>query len=366
MRNHGFILLAVLFSLVCSVGMARGQKPAASWKAEWEQVLRRGNAEGKLVIAGAPGGLYRQAMQKFTQSYPEIKMEYTGISGREFAPKLSTERRANLYLWDVHIGGAGTAINVLKQAGVLEPLRPALILPEVLDDKVWFGGLESAFLDSEGKLIFAFEAEISPQVYVNRDVVPAAELNAIEQLTDQKWSNKISWNDPRVDGAGNGRAAFWLVAKGESFVRQLLQQKSTVTRDIRQQVEWLVRGTYPIAIGVGESDLLPFQKEGVGLNVLPLAMDTSAGGRLGSGFGTVMILNRSPNANAGKVFINWLLSMQGQTAWREVAGRNSRRVDVKNDPKTAPKVGVKYFDVDHEERVHLRKTAIQIANEYIK
>jgi basic membrane lipoprotein Med (substrate-binding protein (PBP1-ABC) superfamily) len=62
--------------------MARGQKPAASWKTEWEQVLRRANAEGKLVIAGAPGSLYRQAMQRFAQSYPEIKMEYTGIGGR--------------------------------------------------------------------------------------------------------------------------------------------------------------------------------------------------------------------------------------------------------------------------------------------
>ncbi len=366
MRRPGFILLTIVFSLLSSVEMARAQKPAPSWKAEWEQVLRRGNAEGKVVIAGAPGGLYRQAMQRFAQTYPGIQMEYTSIGGRDFAPKLFAERRANLYLWDVHIGGAGTAINVLKHAGVLEPLKPALILPGVLDDKVWFGGLPSAFLDAEGKLIFAFEAEISPQVYVNRDFVPDAELNAIEQLTDQKWSTKISWNDPRLDGAGNGRAAFWLAAKGEGFVRQLLQQKSTITRDIRQQAEWLVRGTYPIAIGVGESDLLPFQKEGVGMNVLPLAMDTSAGGRLGSGFGTVMFLNRSPNPNAAKVFINWLLSAQGQTAWREIAGRNSRRLDVKNDPKTAPKAGVKYFDVDHEERVHLRKVATQIANEYIK
>jgi iron(III) transport system substrate-binding protein len=366
MKKHGLILLAIVFSLVCSVEMAQGQKPAASWKAEWEQALRAANAEGKVVIAGAPGSLYRQAIQEFTRTYPEIRMEYTGISGRDFGPKLLAERRSNQYLWDVHIGGAGTAINVLKHAGVLESLKPALILPEVVDSKVWFGGFESAFLDSEGKFIFAFQAEISAQVYVNRDGVPDSELNAIEQLTDQKWSGKISWNDPRVDGAGNGRLAFWLVAKGEGFVRKLLQQKSTVTRDLRQQVEWLVRGRYPIAIGVGESDLLPFQKEGLGMNVLPLAMDTSAGGRLSAAFGTVMILNRPPNPNATKIFLNWLLSKQGQTAWREIAGRNSRRIDVKNDPKTAPKAGVKYFDIDNEGTVHLRKVATQIASEYIK
>ena len=50
----------------------------------------------------------------------------------------------------------------------------------------------------------------------------------------------------------------------------MLAQQPALTLDYRQQVEWLVRGTYPIAIA-GNNRILPdFQKQGLGLNAKPL------------------------------------------------------------------------------------------------
>ena len=40
-----------------------------------------------------------------------------------------------------------------------------------------------------------------------------------------------------------------------------------ITHDRRQLVEWLVRGRYPIALGLNEYVLVSFQKKGVGKNV---------------------------------------------------------------------------------------------------
>ena len=43
-----------------------------------------------------------------------------------------------------------------KPAGALDPLRPALILPEVKNDKEWIGGFDSGWADTEKKLFYTF------------------------------------------------------------------------------------------------------------------------------------------------------------------------------------------------------------------
>jgi iron(III) transport system substrate-binding protein len=338
----------------------------SAWQGEWERTVAAARREGLVVVAGAPGQLYRQAMSRFEQAYPDVKLEYVGVSGRDFAPKVLAERRADQFLWDVHLGGPGTPINFLKPEGAFDSLKAAMILPDVLDDSKWFGGFDAGFLDAEGRYVFSFQAERSSQVLVNRDVIPASELSTIGQLADPRWSGKISWNDPRADGGGNGRVAFWLGAGGEDFVRRVLQQQAAITRDLRQQAEWLVRGQYPIAIGLGDTDLLPFQQQGVGTNVHALDPDSPIGSRMSSAFGNVMLMNRAPHPNAAKLYLNWLLSREGQTAWVEIAGRNSRRMDVPNNPAQTPQPGITYFDIDREENVHYRERAKEVAEEYIK
>ena len=45
--------------------------------------------------------------------------------------------------------------------------------------------------------------------------------------------------------------------------------------------------------------------------------------------GSVWIFKNAPNPNAAKLFVNWLLSKEGQTVWNEKAlVENSRRTDV--------------------------------------
>ncbi|MEK7217052.1 MAG: hypothetical protein AAB289_15820, partial [Chloroflexota bacterium] len=51
----------------------------------------------------------------------------------------------------------------------------------------------------------------------------------------------------------------------------------------------------------------------------------------------------APHPNAAKVFFNWLLTKDGQTAYVKSTQENSRRSDVTpGNPITAPKAGVKY------------------------
>ena len=88
-------------------------------------------------------------------------------------------------------------------------------------------------------------------------------------------------------------------------------------------------------------------------------------GAMGSGFGTVSMLDRAPHPNAAKVYINWLLSKAGQTDWGK-SGENSRRLDVPHpDPDHFPKAGVTYIAEQAEENVGTREQAAAMAKQYI-
>jgi iron(III) transport system substrate-binding protein len=333
--------------------------------AEWDRTLAAAKQEGKVHVAGAPGAGYREAMRDFEARYPDVTLEYQGISPAEFVARFNQERRADQYLWDVYITGPTTFDITAKHDGDLLPLRPALLLPEVRNENVWFDGFNGAFLDSEKQYVFSFQAESTPQAYVNRDVIPESELSTIQQLTDPRWKGRIAFHDPRVDGAGNGRVASWAGQLGEDYVRALLRQDVVVTQDYRQLAEWIVRGRYPIALGIGGADLFVFQQEGIGKNVLALGGKAAEAWRLSSGFGVVRLISKPPHPNAAKVFLNWLLSQEGQTAWVTKAGRASRRLDVPQVPNLSPDPDIKYFDIDREETLPLRDRGKEISKEVL-
>jgi ABC-type Fe3+ transport system substrate-binding protein len=78
------------------------------------------------------------------------------------------------------------------------------------------------------------------------------------------------------------------------------------------------------------------------------------GVNLSSAFGSLALMNRAPHPNAAKVFINWLLSRDGQTLFQKVMSqpgdaRNSRRADVPKDHIPADEQRrdkMSYFDTD--------------------
>jgi iron(III) transport system substrate-binding protein len=337
----------------------------AAWEAEWERVLAQARQEGTVAVAGPPGTEYRTALAAFEQAHPDIKLEFNGASGRDFEPKLLAERQAGQYLLDVHVGGTSTALS-MKPHGVFAPIRPALLLPEVVDDAKWLWGFDWGFMDTDRQLMYGFEANLRPAIHVNRDFVPQSELSTVEQLLEPRWRGKISWNDPRVNGAGSGTAAHLVMVRGEDFWTRLLQQEVVATRDLRQQAEWLVRGTYPIAGGVDTTFLVPFVREGVGRNVTPLAQNTEAGGRLEVGFGTVYLMDRAPHPNAARVYLNWLLSRDGQVAWSTATARNSRRLDVAPSPDAAPDPSKSYLTTNAEAAVDFQLRAQELAREVLK
>jgi iron(III) transport system substrate-binding protein len=354
----------MLLTLMMLIGTGRAE--SQEWKTKWDKVLADAKKEGKVAVAGPPGSSYCEVMRGFEKKYPEINLEYQGFTPTNFTARFSKERQAGQYLWDVYITGPTGFDIIAKKARELDPIRPIFILPEVRDEVAWLGGFEKAFLDSEKQYIFAFQAQITPQVHVNREFVAEKDLNSVKGLLDPKWKGKIAINDPRVDGAGNGRIALWAGQLGEEFVRTLLKQDLGLTRDDRQLADWLARGKYPIAIGIGDTEVAELHKLGIGLKIEPLGGKLAEAWRMSTGWGAVRLVNKAPHSGAATVFVNWLLSKEGQTAWATIASRPSRRTDVPRVAGLSPEPGVDYFDIDREERVQLRDKAKEIAKAVLK
>jgi len=74
---------------------------------DWANVLAKAKQEGLVVVHGAPGKSYAKALQDdFSKAYPDIKIQFSGASGRTDVPKLLRERKANIFAWDVWVSGA--------------------------------------------------------------------------------------------------------------------------------------------------------------------------------------------------------------------------------------------------------------------
>jgi iron(III) transport system substrate-binding protein len=332
---------------------------------DWNSVLAKARQEGLVVVHGAPGKSYADAMvAAFNRAHPDIRVQFSGASNRTDVPKLLRERKANIHAWDVWVSGAGTAVSRLKPQGIFQPLRPYL-RKETTKDKYWHGGFDAGWMDNEKQFFYSFEGTVQNPVSVNWEFVKKSSITSIKDLLKPEFAGKIIWHDPRFNGSGNGASQTLFVNFGEDFLRAFYRQKIIYATNRRQIADWVVRGRYPIALGLDENDVKVFQSQGLGKQIEPLPDSFYKVQQLSSGFGGVGIVDRAPHPNAAAVYVNWLLSKEGQEAWSNVP-RISRRLDVKPvDTSLLPRPGVVYFNGQTEENAKQRIVLQKLAREVI-
>jgi ABC-type Fe3+ transport system substrate-binding protein len=253
----------------------------------------------------------------------------------------------------------------------LDPLAPALLLPEVTDPNKWYGG-KHWYADPENKYIFIFEGSVSTTgLAVNSKLMSPGEIVSYWDLVQPKWKGKILVMDPR--GAALPTPVLMLYYDpdvGPDYLRALFGKMDvTLFRDRTQGTNWLGTGKYPVCFYCRDLDLA--QKQGLPIAEVPPAQ-MKEGSTIGGGSSSVLaLINRAPHPNAARVFINWYLSRQGQTVWqkvmnvKEVEPSDSMRIDIPKDevmPEARRAEGRKYRVVGFLEPKPLQ----QLLNEVLK
>lgn len=379
MKTHGMryfvepVVVAVLTFLIHlqPVDGAEGRFP---WQADWERTLTAAKKEGKVVVAIPPSAELRKQLEITLKQRFGLDTELVPAPGPTNANRITSEYKAGIRYFDAFVFGSCTAVPLIH-GGIFESLAPQMILPEVGDPKNWWGG--HIWMDnvSTKRYFYSFIAETSGGgLWYNTQLAKPDDIRSFDDLLNPEWKGKIGFSDPRVPGSGQFTWAFLWDIKGEEYLKELAKQELFLSRDLRQVGDALAKGKVAITVGVGYSQYEPFLKAGLPIKELPRPKE---GLPSSNGFGTVGVLKEPPHPNAAKVFLNWLLSKEGQELYGRVMRHATRRLDV--DTKSMVEVGVQaakdfitleeYYRVRNhleDKCVRIRQPAAKFAEKILK
>ncbi len=301
--------------------------PNQAWEAEWNETLIEAKKENQVVIVGGFG--VAMAREPFIQAMKEkfgINLDITVGPSPVLFQKTASERRAGLYQSDVWLGGAIDFVSELFPSKLLQPIQPYLILPEVKDPTLWYGG-EIPVWGPEREAFFSL-MNISSFTAINKTLVKPEDITSYNDFLKPNLKGKIAMADPTVSGAGRSWFTMAYKIMGPNYMREFAKQEPVMTRDFRQMTEWLASNKFAVAIGVDSAGIRKAIKDGFPLYMLPLYKE---GVVIGAGGGQAGVFNNQPHPNATKIFINWLLSKEGMLTFSKATGMASRRIDVPTD-----------------------------------
>ena len=361
--------MAVIFFASFSVASHCAAQSKPSWQQEWEKTLEAAKKEGQVVVYISG---YDAILPDFEKEFPEIKVVAVTGRGNQLGPRLLAERRAEKFLADVSSTGANPNYQQFHLAKALDPIKPALILPEVTDPSKWYLK-KHQYSDPEGpaRLQLRRLGDLRFDSLQHQN----GRLEGVQVLlgfAHPKWRGKITIRDIREagPGAGNTRFFYYHADLGPAFIKKLFgEMEATLFRDFRQGPDWLATGKYAICFFC-DADTL--KQQGLPVDTFGPRVFKEGGG-LVQQFGTVALLNRAPHPNAAKVFINWLLSRNGQIALQKRTASaespaDSLRIDVPKDevPLLGRRLdGIKYLDTGKPEWIEM-KPIIDVVNEALK
>ncbi|HET7679592.1 MAG TPA: extracellular solute-binding protein [Xanthobacteraceae bacterium] len=358
MKKQLVLALTLAFFAAGTLAQSWAQSAAPGW----DRLVADAKKEGKVVIIAPSDPQVREAIPAAFKAKYGITVEYLGGRSSDMAARLRTERASGIYTIDVALSGTLTMASIFHSEKMLDPLRPALIDPEVTDGSKWKAG-KLWFIDPEDKYILRIFNTRTPMFYLNTNYVKPEEIQTAQDLLNPKFQGKIVTSDPTLPGIGSSDSARFYIQYGEDFVKKLyIDQKTVLSRDRRQIGDGVARGAWPIAMGAEDEEMVKLQKEG-----FPIHRVYSLKGMsdiVSPSEGHVGLFNNAPHPNAARLFVNWIASKEGLEIYARNRGCSPTRNDIDEasflDPEMIAKSGVDYFDSYNWEFVLNTKEKIRL------
>jgi iron(III) transport system substrate-binding protein len=270
-----------------------------------EELIAGAKKEGKLVVyASATAPQLQMYFATFNKRYPFIKTEYFRTGKQKLVSKILFEQQAKQHIADI-IHTSVIETNILKKRGALSKHVP----------------LESASLPAQYKDPEGFWTSVYASGtllgYNSRQIKRADAPKNYDDLLNPRWKNAIAIDANKIEWF-----AMLLKLKGRTFMEKLAALNPSVRDGNTLVLQLLAAGEFPIAAGVYEYSIEDLKTKGAPVDWLglePVITYTVA----------ASLPSRPNNPNSAKLFIEWLLSKEGQEVINQY-GRVPIRDDVES------------------------------------
>ena len=252
----------------------------------------------------------KKVVDKFQEKYPFIKPELFRGGGDEVLNRIQNEARGGLYAWDV-VSTRGDSVLTLRDAKLITSYRSPeskFVDRDMVDDE----GYWTAYYVNP--YVLGYNTKI-----VKKDEVP----KTYEELLEPKWKGKKISIDDSAYGLLAGLIHAWGKEKAVEYFKKLAAQEPVVMRGNTNRVQLAMAGEYPLIIAYAPTIQRETSKghpmDWVPLEPVPVQVNP------------MMLAAKAPHPNAGKLFIDFLLSKAGQ---KMLVG--FRRIPVREDVEPDP------------------------------
>src|SRR5262245_16274282 len=268
-----------------------------------------------------------------------IKVTQTSGNTSELNSRILAERSQGIHSVDVAILGDTGHTNFLK-ANAYVPIIQDIVIPDLQDRSDWYTPqLPFLAADTAQKYVTDYLVRIDPNLtrtYYNTDKIPASDLGQLTSMqdfaTNPKWKGKIVIPDVG-DGAGDGGLTglqYTWMNLGEEWFKQLFANNTPTVvgpSQSRQITDGLAQGKWWVCLFCDEisADAASAQSDGLPVSELNKTLKE---GPATDTTGHMAVFDGAPHPNAAKLFLNWILTKDGQKVINEQI-----------DPKVASEIG---------------------------
>jgi iron(III) transport system substrate-binding protein len=281
-----------------------------------EKTLELAKKEGRVSFYTTMGAdECKMLIDAFQAKYPAIRVEMTRLGSEKLLQRITTESRAGSHLFDA-VTNSGMEIYLLAKMGLLARYTTPEFSSFMADSK-----------DPAGRWVDMYSN--LRMIGYNTKLVPKEKIpRRYEDLLDPAWKGQIGFPEGQYSWYGT-MLKIMGEERGRKFFQGLARQELNYRGAQVMVAQMISAGEFNIGFTY-DTQILRFRSRGAPIEVAPMPFVTK-------NIHPLALAANAPHPNAGKVFIDYVLSKEGQTFIKNM-GRVISRSDIPQEDIARTKV----------------------------